>query len=409
MSKNLLNRNLIANTLNQVLGVGFPVLIQSYIIRILNLEDIGYWNIILSAKSIILLYVSFFSIYLVKSVAEVVSFKRTQFIITNSIVAIGITAVLPIILYNIYLISKYPQFLELILVSSIPLVTFPISIDYLYQGKLRNDFIFYRRIVVKLVFIGLLFTIVKDSTHFLYFVYLSSLILSAEHFINLFYGRKYIKIKYIHSSYIKEIIKGSVPYFPFLVTFNILPHLSIVIGDYLYSTEEIGIYSILFKLINLATTFVSSTAMVFLPLKLKNLSEKKGFSDSKYLIGTVIASLCVIIGLVIGKDIIFYLFLADYTVSSMNINYYLLTLYVPIHSTYNYIIFNSYFANNKVLISTIFNLIIIFSYCLIFYISKLYILEILFATNVIISASMGLVALLIFHKAKKYVWTSRLL
>lgn len=402
-------RNLIANTLNQVLGIGFPVLIQSYIIRVLDLEDIGYWNIILSAKSMILLYVSFFSIYLVKSIAESISFKRSQFIITNSIIAISVTAVVPILVYNIYLISKYPQFLELILVSSIPLVTFPISIDYLFQGKLKNDYIFYRRISVKLVFIGLLFVAVRDSSDFLGFVYLSSLILSAEYLINFYYGRKYISLKYINSKYIKQIIKESAPYFPFLVTFNILPHLSIVIGDYFYSTEEIGIYSILFKLINLATTFVSSSAMVLLPLKLKNLAEKKGFSDTRYLIATVAASVVIITGLIATKNLIFYLFLDKYTVPNMSFNYYMLTLYILIHSVYNYIIFNKYFANNKVLVSTIFNLIIIFSYLVIIYISELYSLGMHFAVSVIISSSLGLVSLLIYHRFNKYVRSSRVL
>lgn len=409
----MLKKNLIANTLNQILGVGFPVLIQSYIIRVFELEDIAYWNIILSTKAIVILYVSFFNIYLIKKIAENKSFKKIQFIITNSIAAICISTIIPFTIYYIYLIANYPKLTEWIIVSSLPLITFPFSIEYLYQGKLRNDFIFYRRIIIKLLFVIILFTTVKDQEHFIKFVYITSLLISIEHIINLYYGRMYVKIRYVNFNYIRSIFKGSLPYLPFLVTFNILPHLSIVMSYYSYSPDETGIYSILFRLINLATTFVSSAAIVLLPMKLKNLSENKGFSDIKFLLGTIIVAFCISLGLIISKELIFFLFLDEYLIQSININYYILTMYIPIHSIYNYLIFNKYFANDRILVSTTFNLIIIGCFMLLFILARFSIVELLFATNAIISAAMGLISLIIYHNFTqmniKDVWNSRFL
>lgn len=391
-------KNLIANSLNQILGIGFPVIIQSYIIRKLSLVDIGYWNIITSIKSITLLFISFFNIYLINKISGTDDQEELSEILTNSILSIYLCLLIPFTVYLYYLLNTYPSLSHIIIVSSVPLLSFPISLEYYYQGRLKNDFLLYRKLIAKILFIVLLFTFVKEKNDFLIYVYIVSGILLFEHLINYFYCRGLIKLKFIKRRGINLILKKSFPYLPFIVTFNVLPHISIVVGDYIYNSEEISIYSILFKLINLGTTFISSSAMVFFPLKLRTQLSNSKFSDKKYIAATIIVSILAIITIIFIKEIIYFLFLDEYRVSGLNLNYNILTLYILIHSVYNYIAFNKYFANDRVWTITAVNCLIIIIYFLIISYSWFTGIKIEFAVTIITSALIGLLILLIIQR-----------
>ena len=56
IKKNTINKNLLSNSLNQILGVGFPLFIQFYVIRTINLEDIGYLGIFNSSSTLVLCF-----------------------------------------------------------------------------------------------------------------------------------------------------------------------------------------------------------------------------------------------------------------------------------------------------------------------------------------------------------------
>jgi PST family polysaccharide transporter len=402
MLKNLGVKNLIANSLNQLLGIGFPIIVQSYIIRKLSLTDIGYWNIITSTKSVTILFITFFSIYLINKIASTEDDEELSTVLTNSVVSIYICLLIPLASYLYYLLITYNSLSHIIIVSSIPLLSYPLSLDYYYQGKLKNDFLLYRKLFTKLIFVGLLFVFVKANSDFVIYVYITSGILVLEHLINLFYSRRYICFKNISTKHTFLILKESVPYLPFMITFNVLPHISIVMGDYIYNSKEISVYSIIFKLINLGTTFISSSAMVLFPLKLRNKLSNSKFSDKKYIIATGIVSLVSIIVLIFSKEIIYFLFLDEYRVVGLDLNFNILTTYIFIHSIYNYIVFNKYFANNKVWIVTIINLIIVLVYFLFILYSWITDIKFEFAIPIIVSASVGLLILLTIQ-AKEYL------
>lgn len=388
--KNIINKNLLANALNQILGVGFPIVIQFYIIRRLNIEDIGYWGIFNSSSALVLLAINFFYIYILKLISENPS--KTKSFLINSIVLAYVLFIIPFLIYIGFLFYNYSFLYKIIIICSIPIITNPLAMDYYFQANLKNDFIFYRRLFVKTIFIILLFSLVKDQSDFIIYAGISSFVLSLEHFINFYKIRKNIVFKNISFSLIIDIFKGSIAYLPFNLSYNVLPYYSIIIGAYFLDMKSLAIFTILFKLINLATSFISSSVMVLFPHKIKSL--KSSYNDLKYLKNTIIFSLFVIVVFALFSRLIFYIFLSDYSMENMKYEFILLSFYILIHSVYNYIVFNYYLIYNKTRMVNFTNIIILVIFLFEILVYKFFNFKLIFSLVVIIPALSGLIILL---------------
>ena len=387
--KNIINKNLLANALNQILGVGFPIIIQFYIIRHLNIEDIGYWGIFTGASVLVLKSINFYYVYILKLISE--NPDKTKTYLINSIVLAYAMFIIPFTIYISYLLYNYSFLYQIIVISSLPIITTPLAMDYYYQANLKNDFILYRRLFVKTVFIILLFTLVKDSSDFIIYAAISSFALCLEHFINFYKVRKNIILKNININLVLEILKKSISYLPFNSSYNVLPYYSIIIGAYFLDIKILAIFTILFKLINLATSFISSSVMVLFPYKIK--SDKKSFNDFKYLKNTILFSLFIILLLTIFSKLIFYIFLSDYTMENLRFEFILLSFYILIHSTYNYLVYNYYLIKNKTHFVIFTNVIILIIFLFEILIHIVFKIELIFSLVVIIPPFAGLIIL----------------
>ena len=387
--KNIINKNLLANALNQILGVGFPIIIQFYIIRHLNIEDIGYWGIFNSSSTLVLLAINFFYIYILKLISE--NPDKTETYLINSVVLAYAMFIIPFAIYITFLLYNYSFLYQIIIICSIPIITTPLAMDYYYQANLKNDFIFYRRLFVKILFVILLFTLVKDSSDFIIYAGISSFTLCLEHFINFYKIRKKIIFKNININSIIEIFKESISYLPFNLTYNVLPHYSIIIGFYFLDLKTLAIFTILFKLINLASTFISSSVMVLFPYKIK--SGKNSFNDFKYLKNTVLFSLFVIFVFAVFSKLIFYIFLSDYRMESLKYDFILLSLYILIHSVYNYLVFNFFLIHDKIYLVIVTNIIILLIFLFEILIHIIFEYELKFPLLIIIPVLSGLIIL----------------
>jgi len=395
-SKGTINKNLITNSLNQIIGVGFPILIQYYIIRHLRLDDIGYWAIINSAKSFVLLSISFLNIYLIKVLAEDSVNEKTSSYLTNTITVMYVIITIPFLGFLGYMFFSYRFLFQYVLISSIPLLTTPLGMDFYFQAKFKNDYLFYRRLVVRILFIVSLFVFVKNKSDFIYYVWISSLALTLEHMINFYMLRKFVIVKTIEKRRLLEIFKGSIGYLPFNLSYNSLPNIAIMTGAYFLEMKTLAVITILMKIINLATTFISSTVMVLFPLKVKNINTKvkESFNDLRYLRNTVLFSLAAIIGLVIFRKLIFIIFLHKYEIANLDTEFIVLSFYILIHSIYNYLVFNFYLIKNKSFFISKLNFFIILIFFIEIIFSKQFHFHILFALEVIIPPSILLVYLI---------------
>lgn len=369
--KKVVSKNLVTNLVNQVLGFGFPIIIQSYLIRHIALEDIGILNIILSAQSYVILLISFTNLHLLKILSQTDDRAEISSILSNYLALTYAVLVLPMIAWLAYMFVAYEQYRTATLISAAIVLAMPLSVEFYFQAKLKNSFIFYRRLAAKLLFLALMFLFVRDTDDFLWYVVILAFTQALESAVNAVAIRDLFDRSTVHWQTMRSIIRSSVSYIPFQATYNTLPSLGVIFGVYYMPLGELAIFSIIFKIVNLATTFVTSSVMVLFPYKMSMSSGSTGgtFSDANYLWKTILVSFGIIAGLAAGKEIIFRVFLKEYSYPGLSTDYYLLCLFVLIHSVYNYLVFNIYFAENRNWFVNVLNTAILVLYAFLFLLS----------------------------------------
>lgn len=360
------NANLAMNLLNQVLGIGFPIIIQFYLIRHFKLEDLGYLSLLNSYWALLLLVLSFFNFYLLKVFAEVKDKVVAKSYLTNSIVIMYSLIVIPIILLLIYLYYKFGFIYEYVLITSLPVIFAPWSMEIYFQATLRNKYIFIRRAITRIILLAVLFIWAREQSDFIIYVYIASCAMLFETLVNLTFLKNYFSLKYVDKQRIKEIFKNSIRYLPFNLTYNILPILAIIVSEYFLTIETLSVYAILIKIVNLATSFITSAVMVLYPMKIKQSVDQSGseFKDSRYMRNTAIVSVATILVLIALHKLIFFFFVKEYTIPNMLLEFSILSLFILFHSVYNYVTFNYFFYQNKLRFISIMNLLIVMIYAL---------------------------------------------
>jgi O-antigen/teichoic acid export membrane protein len=350
--------------LNQLLGIGFPMLIQFYTIRHFNITDLGYLNLLNSYWAIFTLGLSFFNFYLLKVFASMKNEEDVKSYLTNVTVLMYTFITVPFIILLVYLYFQYPLIFKITLLTSLPVITAPLSFEIYFQATLRNSYILVRRFIVRVLFIVLMLWFTKTENDFIIYVYIFCLSSTVENLINIFIINKFILIKLINLKIIKDVFKNSLSYLPFNLTYNLMPNLSIIGASNFISIEQVTIYSVLIRIINLATSFITSAVMVLYPIKINHTAENSedAFKDSKYLKNTIIVSIIVAIGLIVTHKIIFFAFLENYKVDEMLIQFSILTSFIIFHSIYNYITFNYYFISDRTIFISIVNVVLLLIY-----------------------------------------------
>lgn len=360
----MLKKNLVANLLNQILGVGFPIITQIYLVRHLSLTDIGFWNVLLAVQSIVVLCSSLTTLYAIRVISGTEDVQRQSLYVTHVLGLDYALLIGPLSVGLLYLLLQYPAEYHIILVCFLPLLTTPLAAEYYFQATLKNDFILYRRLFARTVFLILLFAFVHDPSSFLIFAYIASLTTALEHIINFALVRRLLNRRLFSLPELAKTLRNSIGYLPFNLTYNTLPQVSILVGARLLQSDALAVFSILMKLVNLATTFVSSSVMVIFPYRLRRqntLSPQKPARDDYglYFLLTALVATIVVIVLIASTDLIVLLFLNNQTAGFNRSQFAVLACYVVVHSVYNYVVFNHFFERARVKEVIITNLLII--------------------------------------------------
>jgi PST family polysaccharide transporter len=400
MDKKLIRNNLFSNAIIQVLAVGFPIILQSYLIRHLYIEDLGHLNIINASKSIALLSVSFLNLYLIKVVSNSKNDDVIISIIVNSTSLMFILLIIPASVFLIYFLYNYPNLSHVTIITLLTIIVAPLSCDFYFQAKLKNNFILYRRFIIWGLYLICLFAFIKNESNFLLYVYISSIATILEVLINFFYIKKYFKIDFFSLKEVKNIFKNSIGFLPFLITFNLLPNLFLLIGSKFMTINDFTIFGILFKLINLSTTFVTSAVMILFPAKIihNKLNLNSDYNDMKYLRNTIFVCILIIASLFLFKSIIFNVFLYKYKIINMDIEFIILSFYILIHSIYNYISFNYYLINGYNNTLVFINILIVLVFFLALFITYWFKIHLYISLVVTIPPLIGLFILMVHSK-----------
>jgi O-antigen/teichoic acid export membrane protein len=352
--------------LNQLLGIGFPIIIQFYTIRHFNLADLGYLNLLNSYWAIFALALSFFNFYLLKIFASKKSEYDIKLYLTNATVLMYSFILVPFLVFLGFLYYQYPQVFNITVLTSLPIITAPVAFEIFFQATLRNSFILVRRLIIRVLFVVLMLTFTKVEADFIVYVYILCLSSTIENLINLAFLKRYMSFGLVRLSVIKDIAKNSLSYLPFNLSYNLMPYISIIGASYFVPIDEVTIYSVLVRIVNLATSFITSAVMVLYPVKINAVSnnQNNSFNDGRYLKNTILVSFGAALVLITLHKIIFRAFLENYHVDNMLFQFSILTCFIIFHSVYNYITFNYFFIKNQTFFISIVNVLLLVLYLL---------------------------------------------
>ena len=145
----MLRLNIIANIINQILGIGFPLIVQFLIIRILSINDIGVWNIAISFSSMMIALAGSYYIFQVNKISSTNDNDDISIYISSGLFFSLLLSIPLSILNYIYILSIFDGFNILAMLSSLMVLICPFSLDYYYQANQQNHYILYRRIIFR--------------------------------------------------------------------------------------------------------------------------------------------------------------------------------------------------------------------------------------------------------------------
>jgi O-antigen/teichoic acid export membrane protein len=356
MSK--LKANLSYNLVNQLLMIALPLFLNIYLVRVLDLEDLGKWYLVNSAAALVQLLITTPHFWLVKMLSGgAVDPRKT--------VAAGIITYLSLLLgaapfYVAYIVWAAPDTSFVAMMVFAHLLISTVACEYYFQAFLKQRFLMIRRIATRSILLVLLVVFVRDTVDFKIFLFLTIGTYIIEHIIGLVTIIREIGLTSPDRETLLPTLGSVREMLPFNATHNTLPHIVLLLSPRIFDLETIAILSILIRIVNMTTTLVTSSTNVIFPYLASGSGDhllKRRLIWLTGLVATGLATLCFIFSKPIS-----WIFLNRSLEPEQVLGFGILCTYIVIHSLYNYIAFNFLVARSLTKYVTRCNILILMSF-----------------------------------------------
>ena len=304
-------RSILTNFLSlsslQFVGMILPLVILPYMIRVVGYSNYG--TIMLSVSLVTYFQsITDFS-FRITGTRDTVMFKKNPIklnIIFSRILIIKSIFLILSILIGTLLILLYPPFYEerkVYFLSLSMLIGYTLFPEWFFHGIEKMKYVAILNIVVKILITIAVFLFISAEEDYWIYPLLQSIGLLIVGFLGqLLLIRKYkIRFLFIKWKSILHTIKGNFPVFINQFSPNLYNNTSTFLLGIISSTEIVGIYSAIKKIIDLAVTLLSIISRVLFPYLNR---KRKAFGRYKSFM--VLVTSVFIIGIIITHDIIFW-------------------------------------------------------------------------------------------------------
>ena len=350
-----LRSNLGFNLLNQLLLIAFPLFLNIYLVRVLHLEDLGKWYLVNSAAALVQLLITAPHFWLVRLLSGGEGDPQRT-VAAGMATYLGLLlAVAPLYWAYVLWVAPETRFVAVLVFAHLLMST--LACEYYFHAYLQQRFLMIRRLVVRSVLLVLLLVFVRDQTDFHLFVGLTTATYIVEHLINLGAVLHRLGLACPDRSTFWAVAGAVRQMLPFNATHNTLPHIVLLAAPRVFDLETVAILSILVRLVNMATTLVTSSINVIFPF----LNARAGAADLKKRLGIMTGLVATGVGLIgfLFHQPVAWIFLDRALTPEQVQGFGCLCAYISIHSVYNYIAFNTFVAQAKAHVVTLCNLLIL--------------------------------------------------
>lgn len=261
--------NAILNTLQSCMSILFPLITYPYALRVLGVESLGK----VSYGASIVSYFSLIAMLGVKNygIREGAKFKdnRGRFnifaneLFTVNLISTGISYVL--LLLCLIVFKNLHEYALLILVQSISLILTTISVDWI--NTVYEDFLMItiRSIVSRVLSLVLLFTLVHSPGDYYFYALLSVCSNGLTCVTNVFYVRRYAKVRVTRHPNFHTHIKPLLVLFANNLAISIYVNFDTTMLGWIEGDYSVGLYSVAVKIYTIAKNILIAIYTVTIP------------------------------------------------------------------------------------------------------------------------------------------------
>ena len=277
-NKRNLKMNAVLNVIKTITNIIFPLITFPYVARVLQPENIGKVNFGTS-------FVSYFSLiaslgittYAIRECSAVRDNKEKLEKTISQIFSINMcTTVVAYILLalSLFLFRSLDNYRSLIIIQSTAILFTTLGTDWLNTAMEDFSYITLRSILFQIISVVLMLIFVKEPDDYIKYVCISVLSSSGANILNIFYRKKYCKVRLTINLNIETHLKPILLLFVMILAQTIFSSADITMLGLMKGNYEVGLYSTAVKVQNIISQISSSMVFVMMPRLSKMFSEK---------------------------------------------------------------------------------------------------------------------------------------
>lgn len=312
---NSIKVNYFLNLTRVALGALIGILTMPYINDTLGAEGLGKIEYVNSIITYFMLFSALgIPMYGIREVAKLKekTFERSKLIIELGIILLITTLLSYIMIFGFLIhLDYFSNLISLIIIMSLMILFSNIGMEWFYQGMEDQVFITIRFIIVRVIFLGLLFVLIKSPEDYLYYGGILVVTNAGSNIFNFIYLRKYIQVNkmVIFNLDIKRHIKPIFTIFIATISVSIYINLDNVMLGSQAGSLYVGYYAMSNKLVRFSILFITTLGTVLLPRMSKLINEDRFLYD-RY----ANKAISYILMIAIPFSVIFYLYAEDFTI-----------------------------------------------------------------------------------------------
>ena len=254
--------NSIVGIINTIINILFPLIIYMYISRVLQPEGVGVTQLASSVSSYFDLFATLgIPLYAVRHISMLRENKEEQD--RNAIEIFWINIINALVMFLAYLLFIFILYgignsFYIFLIYGFTIFSSAFGVEWYFKANEEFIYITIRNLIVKIISTVLIFYLVKDSSHIIYYTIIQIGGVLGYSFINFIKFTKNVKFKFIKINYLKHL-KPALSVFLMSLSTVIYCSLDTVMLGYIQSEYSVGIYTAAYRV---TTTIIAVTTAI---------------------------------------------------------------------------------------------------------------------------------------------------
>lgn len=261
--------NAIANILKTIFSIIFPLITFPYVSRILGVDNYGVYQFSNSVITYFLYIASLgISTYAIRTGSGIKNNRDEFEKFINEIFSINIISMIIsylLLLICLIFIKKLEMYRLVIFIMSFSIVFSTYGVDWIFS--IYEDYVYtcFRTICIQIFAIILMFIFVKSQSDLIQYAIISTIASSGYNLVNIFYSRRYCKLKFTFRLNLKK------HFFPIFVLFAnnisiiIYVNSDITLLGLIIGNTAVGLYGLATKVYSLVKQVLNSITIVIVP------------------------------------------------------------------------------------------------------------------------------------------------